>query len=871
MKIINQYIFEGRNIYSHRKCIKLDVDLEGYSETPTKNIENFNNILTKLIPELYTHRCGIDEPLGFIKRLNEGTYLAHVCEHIIIAIHNKLGINIKYGKAREIKNEFYYIIYEYEFKNTGIAIGQFAVEIVNSLIKNKKFNYEEKIKLILNILNDEYIGTSTNAICEAAKEENLPIIPMCNGEIYQIAYGKRGRRFNATIGHNTNGLGIDISCDKLLTKEILNLQCIPVAKGEKIYNTIQLLETANNIGYPVVIKPQYGNKGKNVFLNIENEKILLKSYKVLLENTKDIIMEKFIKGNDFRVCVVNYKVIAVSKRTPPFVLGNGIKSIKELINELNNNPLRGNDHEKPLTKVNIDNELIQCLENQKLTLEYIPKTNETINLRYNANLSTGGFSQDLTDEICKENIEICERAAKALNLDICGLDICTETINEPLYNNGVIVEINSAPGIRMHHHPNIGKPRNVAKAILDTMYNGEYSNIPVISITGTNGKTTTVRLINYILRLIGYVTGMTSTDGIYIGEKCIHKGDDTGIESARAVLTNPDVEVAVLETARGGMIKRGIGYDLADVGVITNITEDHLGCDNINNLQDLAHVKSLVVEAVKDDGYAVINGDDEYSVKILDRIKSKIIVFSLNKDNKVLNENLNKGNPCVYLDNDKIYVANNGKKYFICAINEMPITLNGKLKYNIYNALAACSALIGIGVDYCIISKGFKEFKLDEKFNIGRFNKFEVNGVDVILDYGHNIEGYKAIIESLKYMDYRKVFGIIGVPGDRRDESIFKIGEISGEFFNHIIIKEDKDKRNRKDGEVAKLLYNGVLKTYKNNNIDIILNEYEALEFAIEKAKKGDAIIIFFEKYNHLYELIMKKKALINNSLRLVE
>ncbi|ELC8442106.1 cyanophycin synthetase [Clostridium perfringens] len=862
MKINNQRIFEGRNIYSHKSCMRLDVDLEGYCETPTKDIDGFNERLLNYVPELYTHRCGIDVEGGFVERLKEGTYLAHVCEHTIIGLHNKLGIDVKYGKAREIKDDFYYIIFEYKLKKTAILIAELAVDLMNAIINKKDINFDERIEIIKRVIREEGIGPSTKAICDAANDVGLPVISIGNGNLYQIGYGKAGKRFSATIGSNTKGIAIDIACDKMLTKELLDIQNLPVAKGEKVFSTLQLLEVVNRIGYPVVLKPQWGSKGNGVFVNINNEKELLRAYAELIKECKEVMIEEYKEGNDYRVMLVDYKVVAVSLRKPPFITGDGVRNIRDLIDAMNANPLRGEGHEKPLTKVKIDEELVNRLEKLGYSLNSILKYGEKLILRGNANLSTGGSAEDYTDLICKENIEICERAAKAIGLDICGIDICTKSISEPLYDtDGIILEVNAAPGIRMHHFPTVGKERNVGKKILDNMFKNGYDNIPVISVTGTNGKTTTVRLISYILKLMGFNVGCTTTSGVKIGDKYIHKGDDTGYESAKSVLLNPEVEVAVLESARGGLVRRGLAYNLADVGVITNIGEDHLGIDGINDLEDLAFVKSLVGEAVKDNGYSVINADDEWSIKILDRIKKPKILFSMDENNKYLQDNLKNGNPIVFYRDGTIYVKNRGKEYKIASAEEMKFTMNGKLKHNIENAMAACAALVGIEVDYCIISKGLKQFKSCEEDNRGRFNMFDVNGVNVILDYGHNIDGYKVIIESLKNIGLKNITGIIGVPGDRDLNTIKTVGKLSGEFFDSIVIKEDKDLRGREKGEVANIMLEGVKEASRENlKISTILSEEEALRETLKIAKKGDTIIMFFEDYEPLYNIISEFK-----------
>lgn len=851
MKIISEKVFEGRNIYSHKTCIRLDVDLEGYCETPTKNIPNFNKKLVEMIPKLKEHRCGIDEDGGFVKRLDEGTYLAHVCEHIIIATQNILGIEVAYGKSREIQGDIYYIIYEYKYKRVALNVAYLAIDIINSLIKQTKINYNQRLEYLKNILLYDGIGQSTKAILDAATERGLPSINLYDTGIYQIGYGKAGRLISASLGDNTRCIGVDISCDKLLTKKILRENFLPVAIGEKIMDTISLLKSGEDIGYPLVIKPQFGNKGSGVILNIKNKTELVEAYSELNKSCNEIIVEQYVEGKDYRVCVVNYKVVAVAHRIPPFVVGNGNDSIKELINILNKDSKRGEDHEKSLTKIKIDEIMIDNLKKQDLDINSVLSKGQKVFLRENANLSTGGIAVDCTDEISEENKSVCIRVAKALGLDICGIDICTKDIAGNLNEDGIIVEVNAAPGIRMHHFPSEGKSRDVAGAIVDMMYREKFENIPVIAVTGTNGKTTTTRLISYVYSLMGYNVGMTTTSGIFIGNENIDVGDDTGASSARSILINRDVEVAVLETARGGIIRKGLAYDLADVAVLTNITEDHLGIDGINTMEELSKVKALVLEAVKPGGFAVVNADDQWSLSIIDRIKAPIIYFSENEENQYIKKNIENDLPVVFQKNQKIVVVNNGKTYEIVEINDIPITLNGKLKYNTRNAMAACAALVSQNIDYCIISKGLKNFNGDGNDNLGRFNIYNVDGVNVVLDYGHNLDGYLSVLEGLKSMNYKKLVGIVGMPGDRSDDIIMRIGEICGEAFDEVYIKEDIDRRGRKVGEVAELLRKGVAKT-KLGQPKIILNELDALETAINNSKPGTLIIEFYEDFNKL-------------------
>ncbi|MPM16638.1 Cyanophycin synthetase [bioreactor metagenome] len=443
-----------------------------------------------------------------------------------------------------------------------------------------------------------------------------------------------------------------------------------------------------------------------------------------------------------------------------------------------------------------------------------------------------------------------------LGLDICGIDICTEDISKPIiHNNGIVMEVNAAPGLRMHLSPSEGAARDLGKEIVNMLYNNNPYNIPVISITGTNGKTTVTRVISHTLSKMGYCVGMTSTSGIYINDECIDSGDDTGFESAKSILINKDVDVAVLETARGGMIKKGLAYDLADVSVITNITQDHLGIDGINTMEELCYVKSLVGEAVKEDGYVVLNADDYWSKSILNRIKANIILFSKDSNNPLLKQN-KLSNICVYLENKNIVVVNEGKKHTICNIDEVPITLGGKLMFNVENILATCGALVGLKIDYCMIKNGITSYLLNSDKNAGRFNCYNVNGVNVILDYGHNIDGYNAVLSAVKYINKGKLYGIVGIPGDRSDDMALEIGKISSHHLDYIIVKEDKDLRGRKQGEIAQLIVDGVKKRDTKKKYEVVLREEEALIKALNISQKGDTIVMFFEDMAPLVNII---------------
>ncbi|QSZ27356.1 cyanophycin synthetase [Aceticella autotrophica] len=850
-------VYRGRNIYCHRPVIKLTVDIEGQN-LPTKDIPGFNDRLIELLPGLAKHNCSYGYEGGFLKRLKEGTYIPHVTEHIILELEYLLGYNSKFGKARMVEGDIYNIIFEYGLEECALRLSKLAVEIVNKLINKENINLEKKLEEIRKVVVEIELGPSTMAIKKAAEYAGIPVERVGNGSILRLGYGRYQKMVEGTISQNTNCIAVDIACDKLLTKQILKEYGFAVPEGSIAYNEDDAISIAEEIGYPVAIKPYNGNQGRGVFLNLTNKENVLVAYRNAKNISDLVIVEKYIKGRNYRVLVVGDRVVAAAERIPARIISDGIHTVKELIEIENRNPLRGLGHEKPLTEIKIDTISKLLLKKQGFELYDIPPKNSYIYLKESANLSTGGTAIDKTEEIHPENIKLAVRAAKVIGLDIAGIDITMDNISKPLTDkNGAIIEINAAPGIRMHHYPTKGKSRNVAAAVIDMLFpKGSKSTIPIVSVTGTNGKTTTVRMIAQILKTFGYTVGITCTDGIYVDDVCIYKGDSSGPKSAKTCLSDKNIDAAVLETARGGIIREGLGYDLADVGVITNISEDHMGIDGIETVEDLAFVKALVIEAVKKDGYCVLNADDPMTSYFNERARGRIIYFSRHENNLTIKKHVENGGISVYVKNDTIVIAN-GQIIPVVKIDEIPATLNGKVEYNIENALAAIASSFGINVPVNIISKGIKIFYCDENYNPGRFNIFNVGNFRVLVDYGHNIAGIKKVIESAQKLNPNRLIGVIGVPGDRSDSSILKIGEICGNGFDKVFIKEDINLRGRKSGEIAKLLEIGVLKGgLLKEDIKIILKETEAFKTAMYKAQPGDLIIVFYEKYKPIIDTI---------------
>lgn len=860
MQIVNTQVYRGRNIYSHKQVIKMTVDLDNYYDIPTNKIDKFNERLLDYVPGLKSHYCSTGVEGGFLDRLKEGTYLAHVAEHTILELQNMLGFNVKHGKARMTdEKNIYEIIYQYELEKVGILCGELVIEAFNNMIAGKDTLFAEKLIELQKRIVKFSLGPSTDVIYKEAIKRGIPVTRIGDDSILQLGYGKYQKRIEATLTENTSCVSVDIACDKELTKRILKDACLPVADGCMVYDIADALDCAGDMGYPVVIKPKDGNQGKGVSVNINSDEELREAYGIARNYSRDVLIEKFIKGKDYRVLVVGDNVVAVSQRIPPSVIGDGISTIKELVYKENKNPKRGIDHEKQLTKIIIDDISLATLRKRKLSLNSVLKSGERLYLRENANLSTGGIAKDCTDIIHPLNIEAAIKAAKLIGLDIAGVDITTPDISKPINESGgVIIEVNAAPGIRMHHYPAEGKERNAAKAIVDMLYPHESKfSIPVVSITGTNGKTTTTRMIAHILSLYGYNVGMTTTGGIYINNKCILKGDTTGPISARTILSDKNVEAAVLETARGGIIRSGLAYDLADVGIITNISDDHLFIDGVKSMEDLAFVKSLVAEAVKDNGYAVLNADDEYTPWISKRVKSKIIYFSKNKDSIILKKHMKDGGTGVYVNDDVICIGGRGEVLPVAGIKEIPSTLEGRIVYNIENSLAAVAGSYGLGIPVDAISRGLKTFYLSEVQNPGRFNIYSVGNLRVLIDYGHNIAGYTGVLEAAKKLGASRLVGVVGVPGDRCDENIIKIGRVAGENFDYLFIKEDRDLRGRNPGDVAKLLERGILLAGRSRDcMEIIFSEKRALEAAINNGKPGDLIVLFYEDLDGALDVI---------------
>ncbi|ABW19642.1 cyanophycin synthetase [Alkaliphilus oremlandii] len=864
MKLLSIKVYPGRNIYSHWPIVRVDVDLGRYVDIPTCDIEGFNERLLSILPGLKNHKCSKGYLNGFYERLESGTYLAHVMEHMAIEIQNILGYDLSFGKTRYLKNDTVYcLVFSYINPTVGYESATLAFDIIDSFLNNKSIDMGSRLLEIEKKSEEKELGPSTSAILEEAEKRKIPTIRIGEESILQLGYGKYQRRIQATMTDATSCMAVDIACDKELTNRILRNHGVPVPEG-RISNTLEeVFEIVERLKPPIVVKPYNGNQGKGVSLNLYTKEEIIRAFHIAKQFSDKVLIEKFIEGKHYRITVVGGKVVAASERIAAHVIGDGVHNIQELIDIENLNPLRGNGHQKPLTRIQIDDVMNLTLDKVKMNLNTIPKAGEIVYLRENDNLSTGGIAIDVTDEVHPENIKLALRAARIIGLDIAGIDVTTKDITKSISENGgAIIEVNACPGIRMHHYPSKGVPRNVAKEIVNMLFpeNAPHS-VPIVSVTGTNGKTTTTRMIAKILKMNNMVVGMTSTGGVYIDNELIVKGDTTGPRSAEIVLMDKHIDIAVLETARGGIVNKGLGYDLADVGLVTNIDDDHMGIDGINTLEDMADVKSLVLEAIKPEGYAIINAEDTFARRMAERARGNIVYFSQCDTNELIIEHKKQGKKAIYLKEKKICIFDGNKEIDVIEIEKIPATLGGILEHNIENSLCAVAATFALGVDIHRIYEGLRDFHTDAVHNMGRFNVFEVANFKVILDYGHNIGGYNRVLNGLNKMKANRLIGVIGVPGDRTDISILKIGELSGKYFDQVYIKEDRDLRGRNVGQVAELIKKGcILGKLSEQQITTELDERVALEKAMKNAKEGDIIIVFYEEYEPLLDIIHKFK-----------
>jgi len=863
MKILKIQVLKGPNIWSvqRKKLIQMRLDLEEMEQYPTNKIDGFRERIEKLIPSLYEHRCSEGRPGGFFERIERGTWMGHVIEHIALEIQTLAGMDTGFGRTRETRTPgIYNVVFSYLEESVGEFAAESAVRIAQALIDNTDYDLDADIQKMREIRERVRLGPSTGSIVEEAVARDIPWIRLGTNSLVQLGYGKNQMRFQATITQNTSNIAVDIACNKEETKRMLANASIPVADGSICVDEEDLENCIAKIGFPIVIKPLDGNHGKGASINVKTMEDAKAGLEYAKQYSRRVIVEKFVTGFDFRVLIIDNKLVAAAKRVPAHVIGNGKDNIQRLIEETNRDPRRGYGHENVLTEINVDRDTTDLLEKLGYNLETVPNNGEIVYLKSTANLSTGGTSVDVTDMMHPENIFLCERISRVIGLDICGIDIMAENLTQPLKENGgCILEVNAAPGFRMHLAPSEGLPRNVAAPVIDMLYPpGKPSRIPIIAITGTNGKTTTTRLMAHIVKNNGFRVGFTTSDGIYVQNHMMEKGDTTGPISAEYILKDPTVEFAVLETARGGILRSGLGFSRCDIGIITNIQEDHLGLSDIHTLDDLSRVKGTVVRSVKKDGWAVLNAEDEQCMKIASDLDCNIAYFAMDEEHPTAKRLSREGNIVAVYENGFITIKKGEWKIRVERATHVPLTMEGKARFMIANVLAATLAAYLHGFQTEDISLSLRTFIPGAAQTPGRMNIFTFRRFKVMIDFAHNPAGYRGIEEFLRSVEANKKIGIIAGVGDRRDEDIRECANIAGRMFDHIIIRQEKHLRGRTEEEINNLILEGISESGRQVTYEIITKETDAIKHAMNIAEEGTFITALSDVVDNAIDIVQQ-------------
>jgi cyanophycin synthetase len=860
MEILDIQVLRGPNYWSvNHKVISVKLNIGKFEKLPTNKIRGFSSRLLRLLPGLRDHHCSRGRPGGFVQRLREGTWMGHVVEHIALELQTMAGMKCNFGQTRSEGSEgIYSIAFEYHEEGAGIAALKSAINIALATTEKDRYNIEPDVETIRNIALKEGPGPSTSAIVAAATRKGIPYIRLDKGSLVQLGYGNEQKRIEATVSEHTSLIAADIAADKFRAKQILKEASVPVPEGCLVYDISELPAAVEYVGFPLVIKPLNGNQGRSVFIWVNSlEEAGAAFVKARIFSGK-VLVEKFCKGQDYRLLVVNYRFVAASLRTPAMVTGDGKSTIRELVDKVNSDPHRGVDHENVLTRIELDDCSIEFLASKDMSPESVPPRGHTVYLRRTANLSTGGTAEDVTGEVHPEVAMMAERTARAIGLDICGIDfICRDISKPPDGTKDAVIEVNAAPGFRMHTHPYAGKAQPVGEAVVEMLFPGDSKGrIPVIAITGTNGKTTTARIVAHMATTAGHTVGLTTTDGIYVGNTLIEEGDCTGPVSSGKVLRDRSVTFAVLECARGGILREGVAFDRCDTGVVTNVAEDHIGLNGINSLDDMAKVKSVIPETVKAGGFAVLNAGDDSTYMMKDRVKCNVALFCYDHQNERIAEHMKHGGISAIHRNGKVILMNGYYEVLSIDVRTIPAAFGGFAPFMTENILAAILAAWTTGIDSEHITRSLNTFRLDFESTPGRMNLFRFSNFNFLLDYAHNLHSINAFGAYIQNLGATVRIGIVSAAGDRRDVDIYNVGKASAQIFDRIIIRIDEDTRGRKDTEIIELIHSGIVSYNKDIPVEIIREESEAISHALITAVPGSLIVLFSEKVRKAHEII---------------
>ncbi|MFN8670390.1 MAG: cyanophycin synthetase [Gemmatimonadaceae bacterium] len=866
MRISDRRTFVGPSIYAHFPVIRLEVDLGEVEYWPTMRLgQPFIDALVERLPGLVEHGCSYGEAGGFIRRMTEddGTWLGHVLEHVAIELQNIAGEDVTFGKTRSIDDRpgVYDVVFEYEQADVGNEAADLALALLHSLLPAELRPADWDAEWKWEVARDEYIryaqrralGPSTASIVREAARHGIPWIRLNDFSLIQLGYGKYQKRIQATVTSLTPHIAVELASDKEETNKILSSLGLPVPQQRLVQSEDGAVQAARRIGYPVVVKPYNANHGRGVSIFLQDEASVREAFQKAKEHSRSVLVESFITGADHRMLVIDGELVAASKRMPGHVVGDGVHTIEELVAEVNTDPRRGIGHEKVLTRIEIDHEATRLLDSKGYSRFTIPAAGEMVMLRLTANLSTGGTAADVTDVVHPDNVEMAVRAIKAIGLDVGGVDFLTPDIAKSYKDiGGAICEVNAAPGYRMHMAPSEGKPRDVAGKTVDMLFPpGSPSLIPIAAVTGTNGKTTTARMLAHIHKLAGKCVGLTSTDGVYVDGQRTVAGDMTGPVATRMVLSDPSVDVAVLEVARGGLLRAGMGVRRIDVGAVLNVQSDHLGMRGVDTLDELAEVKRIIVEVAGDT--AVLNADDPRVLRMAAYTEAKSVCYvTLNPQHELVREHIRAGGRAIALEGgvngQMITIYDRGAHIPLLWTHLIPSTMEGKATFNVQNAMFAAAMAFAMGVRLEDIRNGLRTFHTTFYQAPGRLNVFDEHPFKVIMDYGHNAAAVDSVCQLVRRLDVKgRRICVVAGPGDRRDEDIVEIGEVAARAnFDHYVCRRDDDLRGRDGEEVPRLIRDTLLKAgIPADRISLIPDEQEAHDAALAMARPGDLVLLF--------------------------
>ncbi len=841
MEVTRIRALRGPNLWSHHTAIQSVVSCSE-PECSIEMIEGFEARLRARFPEISPL-----QPTGHADSIP----MAHVLELAALDLQAQAGCPVTFScTTATVEPRVYQVVVEYSEEAVGRLAMELAQNLCESAINDTPFDLSAALAQLKELDEDVRLGPSTGCIVNAAMAKNIPFSRMTEGSMVRFGWGSKQRRIQAAEMDVTSAIAESIAQDKDLTKKLLAAAGVPVPAGRRVKDAEDAWEAAQEVGLPVVVKPQDGNQGKGITVNITTKEQLVAAYNIAITFRDDIMVERYLPGNDFRLLVVGDKLVAAARRDPPKVVGDGVHTVAQLVEQVNQDPRRGTGHSTSLTKMRFDEIAHACLASQGFSAESIPVKGQRINLRNNANLSTGGSATDVTDDVHPEVAARAVAAAHMVGLDICGVDLVCDSILRPIEEQGGgIVEVNAAPGLRMHLTPSFGKGRAVGEAIISAMFkNGQNGRIPVVAVTGTNGKTTTVRLISHLLSQHGLRVGMTNTDGVYVDGTCIDTGDCSGPRSARSVLLHPDVDAAVLETARGGVLREGLAFDRCDVAVVTNIgSGDHLGLNYITTVRELSVLKRVIVQNVATNGTAVLNAVDPNVSAMASKARGAVTFFALDKHHPVMATHRAQGQAVVYVENGNI-VASKGDFEQKLPLAEIPITMGGAIGFQVENVMASVAAAWALNIPWNTIRLGLARFSNDNDNAAGRFNVFQFRGATVIADYGHNPDAMLALVQAVQAMPATRRSVVISGAGDRRDQDIRQQTEILGDAFEEVVLFEDQCQRGRQDGEVIALLREGLAKATKTTYSAEIRGEFLAIDTALDRLAPGELCLILVDQ-----------------------